>query len=212
MPSSVEATEIVWKGPYYGADFDNSVSFSREIKKKPGIYIWRKVFKTDTEFLADVDSFLSWITSTANSPLASTDELIAKSKSGESISIRSEYARITRLVIGSGDISSKNQKIEEMAGARNDRENLYDMLLSASHKFGPVLYVGETDDLCRRVKEHLAVGSGFRKKIEDIGLSINDVAFYYMELPEFEYGETERKAIESILTHALGAPLTTRAG
>jgi len=76
--------------------------------------------------------------------------------------------------------------------------------------FGPVLYVGETNSFSKRLKDHSMDNSPLKKRLDEIGLDINDTSVTL--LPMESASEDDRKFLEQILTYLLMAPLTMRAG
>lgn len=127
---------------------------------------------------------------------------------GSITTIRANFLQMQRVSIGAGAVGPDDIQFESLEEANW----LVDVMSRAvSHQFGPVLYVGQSADLRQRIQQHLSGASGLRGRLQDCGLTMHDVALYFLEMPPHA-SESIRMRLELLLTHLTGAPLSRRPG
>jgi len=200
----------LWSGPHCGRKFEDPNLLKAELNEVSGVYLWRKVFRTDTSVFDSEEDMLSWINRTSCSPLLSTDSLRLKNPGTGKLSIRQNYAQIEKLVIGKGSLLEKEEQLKSLLRDDATKRWIYELLRESSYSFGPILYVGESGDLFARFRSHVGSSSDLLKKLQELDLELEDVAFFYLKLPGLN--KASRSVVESIFTHSFNAPLTYRAG
>ena len=177
-----------------------------------GIYIWRRSFRKDPEVIQDSDDLVAWIERIVAAPLYVGDSMVVKDDSdGGDRRTRSEFVRMSGLTVGSGKLSSEKIEIlKKLSNSISWRRELYLSLVGATEKLGPVLYVGQAEDICGRVGDHVRGQTGFASRVGRLGIEFEDLVLQYAETPELE--KQARELLEQILTHVLVAPLTIKAG
>lgn len=196
---------LMISGPYLADSL--RVDDAAEIPCRAGVYLWRRVLRYDPMLYSNYLLAENWIRQQAEAPLASLASLqLSTARGTAKTSVRPSFVLLRELRIGAACLQGK-QLLPEGADDRGRvLETLEELLLA----FGPVLYVGESSDLRRRVREHLRGETGFVERLQECGLGLGDVALSYVVLDPFP--DSCRFQIEELLTHLVGAPLTRKAG
>jgi hypothetical protein len=136
------------------------------------IYMWRRNLVLPKFILSDQSKLYEWIETSLNIPIA---QIVNKELS--------HYATIESLTIGGLGLSNdKAETLKDMIKKPNNRKFLRDFLRSFGEMVPP-LYVGETNTLVRRIKEHLNGDTGLKEVIVDaLGLDWKDVDLWYLNL------------------------------
>ena len=204
--------ELQWDGPHKGGILSQSYFAARLLPGVPGLYLWRKILRDDDGCIFSPTAFMSWLERGIESPLFSTDRLqVASDKEIGKLSIRANFLALHRLTVGGGRLpDEKREALTALANDPNEASRLYNFFHTSTCAFGPVLYVGESEDLSARFKQHMAEESPMRSRLGELGLTLSDTALYYCRLPNTS--KSFRQQLESALTHLLVSPLTLRAG
>jgi len=201
-----------WDGPHRGAQLSGDYFGGLLDKNTPGLYLWRKVLRDDDSCIYSPEDFVAWVSSGVGSPLFKTSRLRVESdKADGKLSVRANFLSLQQLEVGGGRLpDEKRINLMELAACPEAASDLYSFFHSATHSFGPILYVGESDDLLSRFRQHLSEDSPLRTRLAELELDVPDTVLFYCKLPGTK--KTERQLLESALTHLLVAPLTYRAG
>lgn len=200
-----------WYGPLVGNALDRTQLETLVKKGTPGVYLWRRVQRYDSNCLISPQEFMAWIDRGVRAPLLKTEglTLLSSSKSG-TLSVRPSYIQTGHFRVGGGELGGqKRVQLEAM----NDSTRLaaYSAFIDATLAFGPAIYVGESECLCTRITQHISGNSSLSSRLDDLGLDLADVALNYCTDDLFLDSDF-RTLFEATLTHLLGAPLTFRAG
>ncbi len=199
-----------WIGPFYGSDLDNDY-ISSEFPTIPAVYIWRRIFKNIPESIFNKTNFIELVEKSLIPPFVSISKAkVSRSEASNSEYIRSNFIRFEKIEIGGGRLSIEKSEYLNSLDTISKRKNIFDELFNSCLNFGPVLYVGETDNLNQRIIDHKNGRSLLLNGLIDLGLHFDEVALSYLPLKVST--QKERKFIESILTILLLAPLTKRIG
>ena len=123
---------------------------SEIVPPKSAIYAWKRNFRPSPDLAADPVSLAEWIAETTKSPAASIParEL-------------SHYLLLHGISIGGAPLTeAKLQTLKSWTSEPRSRRWLMD-LIESIRMLAPPLYVGESDNLARRVKEHLGLRTDF---------------------------------------------------
>lgn len=191
----IEATQIE---SYDGA-------LSDLVGSGPAIYMWKRHFKPSPSEMADSRTFMRWLNRVISAPVAELEGV----KVSHFLSIRG-----IRL---SGDLTSEKVEYLHKMAAKPSGRRIISQFVSALSEQTPALYVGETDEVSRRVREHLDGRTGFGTIINlSDTLSWDDLEFHYMSLrvtqPDSDGAKQFRTALEQIAANVTIAGLTKRAG
>lgn len=201
-----------WDGPHRGAHLSSDYFGGLLDRNTPGVYLWRKVLRDDDSCIFSPEDFTKWILSGIGSPLFKTSRLRVESDKAEGrLTVRANFLSLQQLEVGGGELpDEKRNNLMKLAEFPEGASDLYSFFHSATHSFGPILYVGESDDLLGRFRQHLSEDSPLRTRLAELELDVPDTALFYCKLPGIT--KPERQLLESALTHLLVAPLTYRAG
>lgn len=127
------------------------------------------------------------------------------------MALRPSFVRLRGLTIGGGRLSpAKRTHLRTLSESDRDREFLFDLFTETIGHFGPVLYVGEANNLRRRINDHVAAGTDLIELANAAGMGPEHLVLYCLPLPKST--QPTRTLIEQVLTHILVAPLTRRPG
>jgi hypothetical protein len=200
----------VWHEPVRGDDIEQSL-LPRLQQDFACIYLWRRVLPLNDRCFLNQAAFEDYLKKhTSTHFLKSVGMVLGSARDEGEISIRPDFIRIREVQIGGGQITSA--KVEELRALENldARLEAFTFLQRAACQFGPILYLGETECLLTRLRNHVAKGSPLRVRLGELGLDIADTMFYCFGMDGTK--KRVRQMYEQLLTHLLVAPLTFRAG
>jgi hypothetical protein len=178
-----------------------------EVPCMPGIYIWRRVLRFDPIDHPSHESMEAWVRRQAELPIAVLPMLqIARNPDEPGTGIRPGYAVMRDLRIGAARLPMEGLLPTET----HARVDALTFLSEMTKEFGPALYVGESEDLQRRVREHVSGSTGFSRRVEESGLQMSDLVLSGVTMGSSS--PAKRRQLEFLLTHLVGAPLTRKAG
>ena len=192
-----------------GAELESCYVGSRPMAElvppKPAVYAWRRNFRPPPELTADPVSLAEWIAETTRSPCASIPprEL-------------SHYLLLHGISIGGAPLTeAKLHTLRCWASEPRSRRWLMDVIESI-RALAPPLYVGESDNLARRVKEHLGLKTDFSLTLsKQLKLVWQDCDLWYCLVPE-EHLATDaqgrRTLVELVVARLTVAGCTSRPG
>jgi hypothetical protein len=189
----------------------DSIALDRgaELPSEPGIYIWRRILAYDPVAHYERAAAETWLRSQAEAPLAVFPELqVGTASLKGSVSVRPSFVLLKEMRIGSACLEGRIL----LPATLTEHAPTMELLAGLVQHFGPALYVGESGNLRSRILDHVNGATGFAERLEDAGLSLRDVALWYLVLDDPPFSEAARKHIEGVLTHLVGAPLTRKAG
>lgn len=202
--------DVIQKGPFRGDIFINGEV--EMLPKDAGVYFWRRSLPADPRAAIDESYFLKWLNKSISLPFLRAKGISLSTKiKQEGVTIRNDFINIESFEIGGGILSEK-KKVDttEITDTINKRSSLMNLLDDILFNFGPILYVGETDSIRTRIKEHINANSPLRLRLAELGLDIQSTTLNILLMPGSN--GNERKLLEQILTHLLVSPLTFRAG
>jgi hypothetical protein len=178
-----------------------------EVPAEPGVYFWRRILRFDRYRLRDGDSVEHWIRRKAEAPLALLPSLrIDADPDATKVGVRSNFFLIREARIGAARLEGKEILPTGVAERQAFLSQVEDLLAC----FGPVLYVGSSENLQRRTREHLGGQTALADRLKECDLGFGDVALSYVVLDS--RSDDYRFKLEFLMTHLSGAPLTKKAG
>jgi hypothetical protein len=168
----------------------------------PGLYMWKWSLHPPQHCIHDPKAMLEWC------------DKIASSSFGEVSAISlTHYLQIGSIrVAGSGLNSTKTDDLRLFLDSTK-RRRWFAGFMASLEPHSPAIYVGETDCLSRRIKEHMDGLTGFGSKIEESAdISWTSLALYVLDFGEKPIGERLRMAFEYVATLATISGMTDRPG
>ncbi len=196
-------------GPIEGDQLENRAI--PRCQEKQGIYIWRRALPQSPHAVFNNRDFYSWLEEALIKPYARAEGLsLGSSDPSFQINIRPGFFYLNELSAGGGKISQGKGDYILNQVPTDQLPQLMSLLEYTTFNLGPVLYVGESDNLGDRISQHLRANSVLRNRLSAMGYSLQDVSVSFLFLKNCE--ENLRFVIEHILTLLLFSPLTKRPG
>ncbi|MCG5534211.1 hypothetical protein LRF89_12275 [Halorhodospira sp. 9621] len=162
----------------------------------PGVYLWSRRISPTSQNLATQDAFTDWL----DSELSRRQGIVTDDVK--------HMGAITWYVGGSKLRNEKKQALADAACTRENRKKIQGLLRSFDYHV--TLYVGETDNICSRVKQHLTGASDFSARLAQYGYEWEIVGLRYALLPGWTV--KQRQALERSLAILTLSPALSRAG
>jgi hypothetical protein len=180
------------------------------LPRQAAVYAWQISPPTDPHAISDENSMFELVKRIAFSPVLSISHATLSSLPGRPRSVRQGFIKFDRIQFG-GSVQDESilADLRRQVSSAKGRDRIASYL-KAAEEFAPVLYVGQTKNIRRRVMSHLSMHSSLRKRVEACGLQVDDLVLRFIEMPASS--KTERTIVERLLTHYCLAPLTVRAG
>lgn len=197
MPIPNELVEL--SGPYAGdqlADAYRHNELDGFCDEGPGVYLWLRRISPTSEQIATQEAFLNWIRGElARSQGVVTDTLRHMGKMS--------------LSVGGAHLDERKLKaLGEVAGTRRERQHVQALLRQFDYTVS--LYVGETQNVADRIRQHLAGQTDFSARLNEYGYAWGSVGLKYAVLDNWT--ASQRRALERSLAIFTLAPNTSRAG
>lgn len=177
------------------------------VPRQPAIYAWRRLLRPPPGVLDAPTQFLEWVEKVLSTPVATIRDREI-----------SHYAILTCFTLGGQGLSpDKIETLKAMAAKPKGRRYLAGFLNEISDML-PAVYAGETDNLYRRVREHISGESGLLSSITlDLHLAWRDLELWYWALPaqmaeDSQQNKSLRTLLEMIATRLAIAPYVRRIG
>lgn len=185
------------------------VDAGAELPSSPGIYVWRKVLAYDSIEHGSRREAEKWIQRQAEAPLAVFTELkVSTASSSDEVAIRNSFVLMHNMKVGAAHLEGK----ELLPSDGPPHTQVLELLSELMQHVGPVLYIGESNDIRARVLAHAGGRTGLKSRLDEVGLGFRDVAVWYLEMDIALYSNAARKQVEGLITHLAGAPFTRKAG
>jgi hypothetical protein len=178
-----------------------------EVPAEPGVYFWRRVLRFDRYSVRTDDMAEAWLRKKAEAPIALLPSLRIDADPGATkVGVRTNFFLIRDAKIGAARLENREILPAELA----ERQSFFGQVEDILDSYGPVLYVGSSENLQRRTREHLSGQTALADRLRECDLAFADVALSYVALED--RSEDYRLKLELVLTHLAGAPLTKKAG
>lgn len=178
---------------------------TENVPDNSAVYAWKRKFRPPNGIVSDPIAFAAWIASIVRTPSAilSQREL-------------SHYLLLHGISIGGLSLTdAKLSTLKAWTADPKSRRWLLSMVQSIE-SLAPPLYIGETDNLARRVKDHLAYRTDFAVTLRDkLNLAWQDCELWYCEVPDEFLGvdaKERRTLVELIVARLAVAGCTSRPG
>lgn len=165
-------------------------SLSDLVPEVTAVYLWRRVIRRLPGCTASSSACMDWLRSTAAIPVAELGPVAL-----------SHCATLKGLSIGGGGLTQTKEDAEAVHFVHNAKFRDYVVGFAESLSiFTPPLYVGQTDSLRRRVREHLAGASGLREYLQDtLGLSWQDTELFYVKTSASSIQSEKLRSLQEFL-------------
>jgi hypothetical protein len=168
-----------------------------QYRGKQAIYLWLKRISPPSQAIVSTSAFADWI----QASMVQVDG-VAHGSIG--------HLGHVQFTFGRAAISQdKLDSLEALVGSMKTRRTI--QRLFSELDFSIALYVGETADLSRRIREHVRGSTDFAKRLFSYGHTWEEVGLRFFLLPP-ETTSTQRQALERVIASMLLAPATSRAG
>ena len=175
------------------------------VPRGSAVYAWKRTFRPTRGLADDPAALVAWVAATAKTPSAVLPEQEL-----------SHYLLLHGVSIGGAALTeAKLQTLVAWAAEPKARRWLIAMVESIG-SLAPPLYIGETDNLARRIKDHLADKTDFSSTLhEKLGLSWQDCELCYRLVPEDQLAtdaKDRRTLVEMLVARLTVAGCTSRPG
>jgi len=171
------------------------------------IYLWRRNLTAPSHVIHDAGSMVDWLMECLSTPAAEVPAMDI-----------AHFLHLKGISVGGGSLTDvKRSTLKELLEPVQGRQWLSGLLESLS-AFAPPLYVGETDNLARRARQHLREETDFAKiLLAKLKLSWVNLDLWYTPIPgalsgSGTSGKAYRTLIEMLTAHLVIAGCTSRPG
>jgi hypothetical protein len=166
MWTSIDGAELQWA-------FNRNEPLVDLVGSSAAIYLWRLNLKPPADVIQNAHQMSSWIADRLTIPLAEV--------AGVSLT---HFLHLCGIAVGGGSLSeAKERTLKQWLRGAGSRQWMRGFFASLS-EVAPPLYVGETDDLARRVRDHLRGDTHFAEALENkLKLSWTNLTLSYCAVP-----------------------------
>jgi len=175
------------------------------VPQKAGIYIWKRIISIPDSVRNESKAFTEWITSIIETPIGLLENKYL-----------TDIITLMELRFGGKPLSeTKQNTLRAFSKSPNNRSEAVRFIKSLN-AFTPPLYIGETNNLQRRFKDHLAADSDLTRYIQKLGMDWQDLSVKYITITDQQVDDVEIKEklefFEMISQRMLGPFGTRRSG
>lgn len=204
---SAQRAEAVWRltsGAELVQSFRDGDSLTAMLPSVSAVYMWKLRLADESLVAHDPDGTIRRITRLANTPQGRSQQ----------IQISHALVSVGIEICGAGLPDYKRQVLTRFLAQQKQNNRWMINYLRGLEQHLPALYVGETGDLPRRTRDHLAGLTDFGQAIsKEPGLDWSDLNFYYADLgPPSNSDSPLRKAMEYITAVLTVSAFTQRPG
>ena len=182
----------------------DSGSIAELLPERSAVYIWKRNLRYRGSESATAEDLTAWIAQQVRTP---NGRILSKQIS--------HFARIPEFELRPKDLDPKRRKVFTNWFLRNPgNKRMMERYMSGLAAHLPALYVGETGNLPKRIRQHLNEDTQFDKTVAfDSDLSWLDLDLFYLDLGDPSDNESQiRQAIELVTTAVTIGGFTRRAG
>lgn len=178
---------------------------TENVPDKSAVYAWKRKFRPPARIAADPMGLAEWIAETVKTPSAILPQREL-----------SHYLLLHGISIGGAALTDeKLSTLKDWVTDAASRRWLLAMVQSIE-TLAPPLYIGETDNLARRVKDHLGTKTDFSLILRDkLHLTWQDCELWYCIVPEellASEAKGRRTLVELLVARLTIAGCTSRPG
>jgi hypothetical protein len=155
---------------------DNLQNF---VKCLPGVYIWRRKFSGPSGGANNIDVFTNWVKDLTSQPVA----IMHKTQLNHCLFVEG-------VQVGGGGLTPKKEETLSGINSPGIRKFVIDFVQSLSIFTAPI-WIGQTSNLCQRVKQHLDGTTELISYVKTLGIDLSDLQFHYLPI------SSENKLISS---------------
>jgi len=178
---------------------------TENVPARSAVYAWKRKFQPPSGILSDPVALAEWIAKTVKTPSAILSEREL-----------SHYLLLHGISIGRAPLT--DDKLNTLSAWTTDTKSRrwLSQMVQSIGALTPPLYIGETDNLARRVKDHLGHKTDFSMTLRDkLNLTWQDCELLYCLVPE-DFLKIDAKArrtlLELIVARLTVAGCTSRPG
>lgn len=197
MPEHPQLIDLC--GPYDGSRLIEAF-YNNELEgyfnNEPAVYLWLRRLSPTGSQIATQETFLDWINAELKRPQGVVvDNLL--------------HMGTMTFAVGGADLGTRKlEALSKIAETRMERQRIQTLLRAFDYTVA--LYVGESESLLGRMREHLSGRTDFAERMSTSGYTWESVGVKYVAVPE--YTIAQRRALERSLSILMLAPATSRAG
>jgi len=143
-------------------------SLQNVVASCPAIYIWRRKFLGPSGGANNVEVFTKWVKELTSQPVAKVSSMYLN-----------HCLSIEGVQVGGGGLTSKKDETLRSICSPGKRKFVIDFVQSLSVFTAPI-WIGETGDLCKRVKQHLDGATDLKSYVKTLGIDLSDLQLDYM--------------------------------
>lgn len=186
-------TTAVWKcipgDELIDAYADSASSLSELVPQVSALYLWRRRIVYDPSILSTQQACMQWLEKLAEGPAA----VLGRRPLAHCVTLEG-------LVLGGGGLSPEKDEALSLATQRRKMRDRVARIMESLTNFMPTLYIGETNDLKRRMQQHLRGDTGLKYYVEStLRLKWTDLEIHYLELSRSPDTSDEAKRIQKLL-------------
>jgi hypothetical protein len=178
---------------------------TENVPAQSAVYAWKRRFQPPRGIEADPVALAAWIAETVKTPSAILPprEL-------------SHYLLLHGISIGGAPLTDEKLNTLKLWATEAKSRRWLLTIVQSIGTLAPPLYIGETDNLARRVKDHLGYKTGFSLTLRDkLNLTWRDCELWYCSVPgEFLAIDAKgrRTLVELLVARLTVAGCTSRPG
>lgn len=191
---AIDASELI--------DPIDETTVPKSIPACPAIYLWRRRYAPPDDAKTSAEACMAWIHEVTSQPAARIGRKPL-----------SHCVWTDGIQIGGGGLTSnKEQLLQRMSAKRATRESVLNYIETLS-AFALPIYIGESDNLRKRVKQHLDGHTGLGDYLEQyLGIAWRDVTLHYCVLsssPEMSEAAKSLQEMFELLAQRILVPFAT---
>jgi hypothetical protein len=154
-----------------------------------GLYVWRRKLVAPTSCKSSSQDFRNWVLELAEQ---------ANARLGRRALSHCVWSE--GIQVGGGGLTENKVQTLDAIAANSKLRRLVISYIESLSDFHPAIYIGEADNLCKRVKEHIDGETGLHQYADKfLELKWEDLRFCYFKTSKTPGVSTHAKSIQELL-------------
>lgn len=164
-------------------------SLNELLPQTSGLYLWRKRVSCSASTASTPEECAEWLLSLAKQPTGVLREQEL-----------SHCVKLDGITVGGGGLTREKKNTLPLATSSRAMRVRIVKIMESLTQFMPPIYIGETNNVCKRVSQHFRGETGLEAYVKDsLGLRWLDLEFHYHQLSRSQSVSDDARRVQELM-------------